>query len=254
MPLSSTRLRLALLALCLCLGALGLPLHAQTSAPADAVAPALKRQRLALVVGVGSIGARPVLESARRDSEAVAAALRWGGFEVLLRLDPSAADLRAGLKDFRDRLRADGIGLIYFTGLGAQVDARNLLLPADMTLNDALAAPAVATVLRAVGVPLQELVDALAGGADSPRLLLVDAAYRNPALARLTPLGLARPRLPAGTMALLGHAPGALQDPPAVTPLPSPPPKDLAQLAASRFARVVVDALTTPRISVPEPT
>ena len=110
----------------------------------------------------------------------------------------------------------------------------------------------MATVLRAVGVPLQELVDALAGGADSPRLLLVDAAYRNPALARLTPLGLARPRLTVGTMALLGHAPGALQDPPAVTPLPSPPPKDLAQLAASRFARVVVDALTTPRISVPE--
>ena len=252
MPLSSTRLRLALLALCLCLGMLWLPLHAQTSAPVDAVAPALKRQRLALVLGIGNIGARPVLESARRDSEAVAAALRWGGFEVLLRLDPSAAELRASLKDFRDRLRADGIGLIYFTGLGAQVDARNLLLPADMTLNDALAAPAVATVLRAVGVPLQELVDALAGGADSPRLLLVDAAYRNPALARLTPLGLARPRLPAGTMALLGHAPGALQDPPAVTPLPSPPPKDLAQLAASRFARVVVDALTTPRISVPE--
>ena len=134
MPLSSTRLRLAWLALCLCLGALGVPLHAQTTAPApvlvDPATPALKRQRLALVLGVGNIGARTVLESARRDSEAVAAALRWGGFEVLLRLDPSAADLRASLKDFRDRLRADGIGLIYFTGLAAQVDARNLLLPA----------------------------------------------------------------------------------------------------------------------------
>lgn len=263
MPLSLTRLRLALWVLCLCLGlglgALALPLHAQTAAPADAATAAPKRQRLAFVVGIGNIGARPVLESAKRDSEAVAAALRWGGFEVLLQLDPSAADLRAGLKDFRDRLRADGIGLIYFTGLAAQVDARNLLLPADMTLNDALPAPALATVLRAVGVPLQELADALAGGADSPRLLLVDAAYRNPALARLIPPGLARPRLPAGTMALLGHAPGALQDPPgalqtppAVMPLPSPPPKDLTPLAASRFARVVVDALTTPRISVPE--
>ena len=252
MPLSLTPLRWTRLALCLCVGMLLTPLHAQTAAPADAAAAAQKRQRLALVVGIGTIGARPVLESARRDSEAVATALRWGGFEVLLRLDPSAADLRAGIKDFRDRLRADGIGLIYFTGLAAQVDARNLLLPADMTLNDALAAPAVATVLRAVGVPLQELVDALAGGVDSPRLLLVDAAYRNPALARLTPPGLARPRLPAATMALLGHAPAALQDMPTVTPLANPPPTDLRELAASRFARVVVDALTTPRISVPE--
>ena len=283
MPLSSTPLRLALpalIALCLCLflGTLLAPLHAQTQTQtqtqtaADSPAPSQKRQRLALVLGIGRIGARPVLESARRDSEAVAAALRRGGFDVLLRLDPSADDLRASLKDFRDRLHADGIGLIYFTGLAAQVDARNLLLPSDMTLNDALTAPALATVLRAVGVPLQELLDALAGGADSPRLLLVDAAYRNPTLARLTPQGLARPRLPTGTMALLGHAPGALQDPPAVTPQPNPPPylppnlppnavpnprpnpqpNDLRELAASRFARVVVDALTTPRISVPE--
>ena len=291
MPLSSTPLRLALsalIALCLCLflGTLLAPLHAQTQsqsqtqtqthtqpqaqtqAAADAPAPGLKRQRLALVLGIGRIGARPVLESARPDSEAVAAALRWGGFDVLLLLDPSAADLRASLKDFRDRLHADGIGLIYFTGLAAQVDARNLLLPADMTLNDALTAPALATVLRAVGVPLQELLDALAGGANSPRLLLVDAAYRNPTLARLTPQGLARLRLPTGTMALLGHAPGALQDPPAVTPQPNPPPNPQSnpppnpqsnpvpnaprELAASRFARVVVDALTTPRISVPE--
>ena len=283
MPLSSTPLRLALpalIALCLCLflGTLLAPLHAQTQTQtqtqtaADSPAPSLKRQRLALVLGIGRIGARPVLESARRDSEAVAAALRRGGFDVLLRLDPSADDLRASLKDFRDRLHADGIGLIYFTGLAAQVDARNLLLPSDMTLNDALTAPALATVLRAVGVPLQELLDALAGGADSPRLLLVDAAYRNPTLARLTPQGLARPRLPTGTMALLGHAPGALQDPPAVMPQPNPAPNpppnpqsnpqpnpqpnplpnDLRELAASRFARVVVDALTTPRISVPE--
>ena len=252
MPLSSTRLRLALCGICLCVGMPLAPLHAQTPVPAATTAPSAKRQRLALVVGIGNLGPRLVLESARRDSEAVAAALRWGGFDVLLRLDPSSTELRAGIKEFRDRLQADGIGLIYFTGLAAQVDARNLLLPADMTLSDALAAPAVATVLRAVGVPLQELVEAVAGGADSPRLLLVDAAYRHPALARLTPPGLARQRLTPGTMALLGHAPAALQDVPTVAPLPNPPPKDLRELAASRFARVVIDALTTPRISVPE--
>ena len=102
MPLSSTRLRLALsaLSLCLCVGLPLAPLQAQTPAPAapaaPAPAPAVKRQRLALVVGIGSLGARSVLESARRDSEAVAAALRWGGFEVLLRLDPNGADQHAG--------------------------------------------------------------------------------------------------------------------------------------------------------------
>lgn len=259
--------RVFMAGLCLLLGSLLAPLHAQTASPtssappvAAASAPATaaaakpaqpRRQRLALVVGIGTLGTRQVLESARRDSEAVAAALRSGGFDVLLRVDVSGDLLRAAIKDFRARLRADGVGLIYFTGLAAQVDGRNLLLPADMTLGEGLAAPAVATVLRAVGLPLQEAVDALAGVADSPRLLLVDAAYRHPALARLTPPGLARLKVASGTMALLGHAPAALQDPPSVAPAPKDT-QDPKELAASRFARIVVEAFTTPRISVPE--
>lgn len=245
MPLSS-QMRWAFRVMCLLCGALVAPLQAQQPG-ADAT-----RQRLALVIGIGSYGPRVLLESARRDSEAVAAALRLGGFEVLLREDVTGTDLRAALKDFREKLRGDGVGLIYITALAAQVDGRNLLLTADVTLNDTLTAPAVATVLRAVGLPLQEAVDALAGDAQSPRLLLVDAAYRHPALARLAPPGLARQRLAPNTMALLGHAPAALQDMPSVSLLSTPPPKDPRELAATRFARVVVDALTSPRITGPE--
>jgi len=224
------------------------PLWAQ---PAAATPAAAARQRLALVVGIGSVGSRVVLESASRDSRAVAAALRAGGFQVLLREDVGTAELRAALKDFRDRLRADDIGVIFYTGLAAQVDGRNLLLPADVTLADGQPPSAVAALLRAVGLPLQEAADALAGGADAPRALVVDAAYRHPALQRLTPPGLARPRMANGTMVLLGHAPAALQDPPSVAPLASVP-KDPREAAATRFARVLVEALGTPRISVPE--
>ncbi len=255
--LMSSRLGPCMALLALLLGCC-LPLWAQTGtatavAPAAAQgnAPAAARQRLALVVGIGSAGSRVVLESARRDSQAVAAALRAGGYQVLLREDVNTADLRAALKQFRELLRADGIGLIYYTGLAAQVDGRNLLLPSDVALNDAQAPSGVAALLRAVGVPLQEAADALSGSPDTPRALIVDAAYRHPTLARLTPPGLARPRLAAGTMALLGHAPAALQDPPTVQPLDQPA-ADPQQAAASRFARVLVEALGTPRISVPE--
>ena len=249
-----TRSCLLLSLMCLLLGAPGATLHAQTpgAAAAAPASPAAQRQRLALVIGIGTLGPRVMLESARRDSQAVAAALRAGGFEVLLREDTGTDQLRAAFKEFRTRLRPEGTGLIYYTGLAAQADGRNLLLPADMTLNESLSAPALATVLRAAGVSLQEALDALAGGSDSPRLLLVDAAYRQAPLDRLTPPGLARPRLPPGVMVLLGHAPAALQDLPLIEALPTPPPTDARELAASRFARVVVDALTTPRISAPE--
>jgi hypothetical protein len=197
------------------------------------------RARLALVVGVGSAGGRDVLESARPDARAVAEALKAAGFEVLLREDPDTAALRAALADFRARLRPDAVGLIYYTGPAAQVDGRNLLLPSDVAPADTMAGSAVAALLRAVGLPLQEAVSALQGAADAPRALVVDAAYRHPVLQRLAPPGLAPLRLPPGTMGLLGHAPNALQD-----VMASAPP--------TRFAKVVVEAITTPRISVPE--
>ena len=218
---------------------------------ATAANPAAPRQRLALVVGVGTVNSRLVLESARRDTAAVAGALRAGGFEVTLLEDSNSTDLRAALKDFRDRLRPDGVGLIYYTGLAAQVDGRNLLLPSEVALAEAQQPAAVAAVLRAVGLPLQELVDALAGGVEAPRALVVDAAYRHPALGRLTPAGLARPRLGSNTLVLLGHAPGALQEL-QMAPLPEAAQADPRQAAATRFARVLVEALGTPRITLPE--
>lgn len=218
---------------------------------ATAANPTAPRQRLALVVGVGTVNSRLVLESARRDTAAVAGALRAGGFEVTLLEDSNSTDLRAALKDYRERLRPDGVGLIYYTGLAAQVDGRNLLLPSEVALAEAQQPAAVAAVLRAVGLPLQELVDALAGGVEAPRALVVDAAYRHPALGRLTPVGLARPRLGNNTLVLLGHAPGALQEL-QMAPLPEAAQADPRQAAATRFARVLVEALGTPRITLPE--
>lgn len=202
-------------------------------------AQAAPRDRVALVVAVGQVGGREALESARPDARAVAAALDAGGYQVMLREDPSTADMRSAFAAFKARLKPDTIGLVYYTGPAAQVDGRNLLVPSDVALNDTLAGPAVGAFLRAVGVPLQEAADALQGGPDAARALIVDAAYRHPVLARLTPPGLARLRLAPGTMGLLGHAPAALQDVQATAP-------------PTRFAKVMVEALTTPRISLPE--
>ncbi len=212
----------------------------------------LGRQRLALVVGLGTVGTRLVVDSAARDTQAVAAALRSGGFVVMQRSDVSAAELRRALQEFRSRLQPGGVGFVYVTGLGVQLDGRNLLLPRETPLSAALAPGALAAQLRSVAVPLDEVTDALVGPVDSPRLLVVDAAWKHPALAGLPQPGLAEPRLPAGTMALLGHALGSVQDVPFVAPLPLPAPTDPVALAATPFARTLVAALLTPRISGPE--
>jgi hypothetical protein len=216
--------------------------QAQGAAP-----PGPGRQRLALVVGIGTLGVHQAIDSAPRDTQAMAAALRATGFVVMLREDIVGADLRKALAEFQGRLRTGGIGLLYFTGLGAQVGGQNLVLPRDVALDGP--ASGLAARLKARAVPLQELVDALQGTRDSPRLLVVDAAYRHPVLAALPKAGLAEQDLPPGMMAIFSTALGAVQEVPAVAPLPEPPPSDPREVAATRFARVLVGALTTPHIS-----
>lgn len=148
-------------------------------------------------------------------------------------------------------MQPDGVGFILFlTGLGAQVDGR--------------ARPAAATQHAAGrrrqrcgrGRTAQGQWRALAGsgeGADehpqSARLLVVDAAYNHPALAKLPRPGLAEQRLPPGMLALFSQALAAAQDVPAIAALPTPAPKDPREIAGSRFARVLVGTLVTPRIS-----
>jgi len=199
------------------------------------------RQRLALVVGNGKVDPQFVLAAAPRDTQAVAAALRAGGFVVMVREDLNAADLRANLKEFQQRLQPGGVGFLYYTGLGAQVDGQNMVLPRGTRLDGDL---------KSSAVPLQELVDAVQGTAESPRYLVVDAAHAHPALAMP---GLAEQKMPPGTMALFAAAPGAVaptaEAPPA---LPNPVPADPRRIAASPFGRELVRSLVTPRISGPE--
>lgn len=210
------------------------------------------RQRLALVLGIGNVGTRRVVDSAQRDTQAVATALREGGFVVMLREDLTSAELRAVLQEFRERLQPGGVGFAYVTGLAVQVAGQTVLLTRDVPLDAAMPVAQLAPRLRAAGVPMSEVVDALTGTADSPRLLVVDAAYRHPALEGMPVVGLAEPRLPPGLMALYGLPPGNAQEVPAVAPLPVPPPTDAREIAASPFARVLVGSLLKPRINGPE--
>ena len=229
---------------------LGLSVPRQIKAASALVG--MGRQRLALVVAMGTIGSRQVVDNAPRDAKAVAAALREDGFVVMLREDISGADLRAALKEFHDRLQPGGLGFAYFSGLGAQVDGQNLLLPRDAVLDAQAPVAERLSQLGKAGVPLSEVVDALMGPSGSPRLLVVDAAYRHPALDGLPAPGLQAQKLPPGVMALYGQALGQQQEVPAVAPLASPPPSDAREIAASAFTRTLVGEMLASRKTAPD--
>lgn len=232
------------------IGALGLGV----ARPVQAITAALGmgRQRLALVLGGGHIGTQAVLDAAPRDAQAIAMLLRASGYIVMVREDIGAAEWRSTLKEFRERLQPGGMGLIYVTALGLQIDGQNLLLARDAPLLAPGSPAEVKAALSKAGVPIDELVQALTGTAQSPRLLVVDAAYRHPQLARLAPgvaAGLAEQRLPPGMMALFAQGLGKDQDLPSVPALPTPAPTAASELAGSHFARTLAWSLATPRIN-----
>jgi uncharacterized caspase-like protein len=227
-----------------------LELKAPPKVRAATAALGLGRQRLALVLVQSQIGGVP-LPAAVRDGQAVAAALEKAGYVVMPRPDLGRDAVRAALKEFRSRLQPGGAGLIYVAGAAAQLDGQSLLLTRDLPAPASPTATAEPAALRAAGLPLTELLEALQITPPSLRLLVVDAAAPLPAVPAAQQ-GLATPAVPEGVMALLSATPGraiALQPP---APLPQPTPTDPRALAGSAFGTAFVHALTTARSTGPD--
>jgi len=232
------------------------PARAQSPAAADTYLPPppetqAVRQRLALVVGIGRLGPREVQPAALRDARAIGRALAGAGYEVIARENPGAGELRKAFAELRGKLKPDGLGLVYLVAPMAQVDGRNLIVAADAALNENADAPGTAALLRVVGVPVQEVLDTLSGPVDAPRVLIADGGWRIAPLDKLVPAGMARQRTLPGMVVMLGHVPGALHD----LPVPGPEPAASAapqELAGSRLARVLSEALALPSITVTE--
>ena len=205
----------------------------------------LTTQRLALVIGTGNIGPQIQLPAVSRDTQAVAAALRAAGFVVMVREDLNAEDMRATLEEFRNRLHPGGVGFLYFAGLGAQLGGENVILTRGLTVTGT----GPETRIKGTAVPLQEVVDAVQGTPESPRYLVVDAAFSHPTLAALGSKGLGPQKLPAGLMGLFSQSPGAVGAPPEPFVLPLPTPTDPRLLAGSPFGRELVRSLVTPKLS-----
>jgi hypothetical protein len=205
----------------------------------------LATQRLALVVGTGNVGPQIQLPSVSRDTQAVAAALRAAGFVVMVREDLNAEDLRAALDEFRGRLQPGGTGFLYFAGLGAQVGGENVVLTRGLQVTGT----GPNTRLKGTAVPLQEIVEAVQGTPDSPRYLVVDAAFSHPTLATISSQGLAAQKVPPGVMALFSQSPGVAAEAPEPFPLPLPTPTDPRLTAGSTFGRELVRSLVTPKLN-----
>ena len=84
----------------------------------------VSERRVALVIGNGKYSSSP-LANPPDDAQAMAAALRGLGFEVIHHQDLSQKEMKRAIYEFGERLAKGGVGLFYYAGHGMQVNGRN---------------------------------------------------------------------------------------------------------------------------------
>jgi hypothetical protein len=149
---------------------------AQAEAAASAPNPALPApdpKRLALLIGNRDYPPPFDLPPIHKNVRDLGAALQRRGFSVREVFDASLGDARAEVEAFAAKVRAapaDAVVLFYYSGHGAQVDARNLLLSAkskpDAPSND---------VRENSLILLQDVIDRLPSRPDGLTIAVVDA-------------------------------------------------------------------------------
>ncbi len=99
--------------------------------------------RTALVIGnaaypgISETSLFGVLDNPVNDAERITEVLDRYGFEVLLVTDADQQKMEGALKLFLRQLEQDGVGLLYFSGHGVQVEDANYLIPVGQALQDA---------------------------------------------------------------------------------------------------------------------
>ncbi len=129
--------------------------------------------RTALVIGNADYSFAP-LRNPINDAEAMAAALKAAGFEVIIETDADQAKMVGAVRSFGAELRQrGGVGLFYFSGHGTQIEGENYLLPVGhefASLED----------VKRGSVTALAVVDAMASAHSDLNIIILDACRNNP--------------------------------------------------------------------------
>jgi Caspase domain len=172
-------------------------------APTGSV-PANER-RLALVIGNADYPFAP-LRNSLNDARDFAAALKDSGFEVTVLENAKLRDTRNALRDFGDRLKAQGgVGLFYYAGHGMQVKGRNYLIPvaAQIEREDEV---------EFESLDANQVLEKLDSAGNRFNIVILDACRNNPFARsfRSSTQGLAQMDAPSGAVVAFATSPGSV--------------------------------------------
>ena len=159
-------------------------------------------KRVALVIGNSNYRTRP-LRNPTNDANDVSNALRSSGFQVIDLRDASLQQMRAGVRQFGDRLLNNDVGLVYYSGHGVEVKGRNYFIPvnADIQREDEIADQ---------GLDVSLVLEKMSTAGKGVNILIVDACRDDPfgRSFRSSSRGLANMDAPRGTIIAYATSPG----------------------------------------------
>ena len=163
---------------------------------------ALQTRRIALVIGNSNYRTRP-LRNPTNDANDVSSALKSSGFQVIDLRDASLQQMRAGVRQFGDRLFNNDVGLVYYSGHGVEVKGRNYFIPvnADIQREDEVADQ---------GLDVSLVLEKMSTAGKGVNILIVDACRDDPfgRSFRSSSRGLANMDAPRGTIIAYATSPG----------------------------------------------
>ncbi|MES3022146.1 MAG: SUMF1/EgtB/PvdO family nonheme iron enzyme [Pseudomonadota bacterium] len=161
--------------------------------------PARAERRVALIIG-NSAYDQGALKNPVNDARDMRARLQQLGFaagDIVYRENLKAREIGATLREFRGKLGAGDVALVFYAGHGVQFKGENFLTTVDAQIEGVDDLPSNSLSLSA-------LMDVLAESNSRVKLVFLDACRNNPykSFSRSGSRGLARagPETPAGTL------------------------------------------------------
>lgn len=134
------------------------------------------KARIALIIGNKEYNACQLLTPLRNstnDANLMDKTLKELGFETILLIDGTRDQIRAKIREFRNRLEETGaVGLFYYAGHGLEFNKTNYFIPVDAVINDGADVPNTC-------VSLDMLTQALVSAANDMNIIILDACRQN---------------------------------------------------------------------------
>jgi hypothetical protein len=161
------------------------------------------RVKVALLIGNASYpdANQPLIEPVN-DARALADELKRDGFDVTVTQDLTKQEMRSALDSFKAKIRGGSAALLFFSGYGIQTGKQSYLIPIDAQIW-------TEGEVKRDGISIESILHELDGAGASVKVIVIDAARRNPFERRFRgySAGLASLSGPAGTLAIFSAAP-----------------------------------------------